>query len=305
MPLTHERAFQVRSYECDAEGRLRPATYLRYMQETAFDATAAAGYDMARYQAMGRTWLARETDLEIVRSPAYGDTVVVKTWVADFRRVRSRRAYELHLAGAGALLAQAITDWAFLDSGGRRPAAVPEEMKAAFFPEGAPDSAPARERFPAAPPAPPGVYRLWRHVEWQDLDMARHMNNAAYLDFVEDCAVQATAAHGWPPDRMRADGFAIVPRRYQIEYRQPATLDDELVLTTWLSGPQEEAMYRHFALARASDGAALVRARAVQVCTDRQTGQPIPIPAAYLADLAPNIAAGPDSAERNKGENGA
>ena len=200
MPLTHERAFRVRSYECDAEGRLRPATYLRYMQETAFDATAAGGYDLARYVAMGRTWLARETDLEIVRSPAYGDRVVVKTWVADFRRVRSRRAYELRLAGAGALLAQAITDWAFLDSSGQRPAAIPEEIKAAFFPEGAPASAPALERFPAAPAAPSGVYLLWRRVEWQDLDLPRHMNNAAYLDYVEDCAVQATAAHG-PPNR--------------------------------------------------------------------------------------------------------
>jgi acyl-CoA thioester hydrolase len=304
MPLTHERAFRVRSYECDAEGRLRPATYLRYMQETAFDATAAAGYDMDRYQAMGRTWLARETDLEMVRSPAYGDTVVVKTWVADFRRVRSRRAYELRLAGSGALLARASTDWAFLDSSGQRPAAIPAEMKAVFFPEGAPALAPARERFPAAPPAPPGVFRLWRRVEWQDLDQIGHVNNAAYLDLVEDCAVQAAAAHGWPPGRMRGEGFAIVPQRYQIEYRQPATLNEELALTTWLSGVQEHAIYRHFALARASDGAVLVRARAILFCTDRQTGQPIPMPVAYLADLAPNIAAEPAVAQRNEGENG-
>jgi acyl-CoA thioester hydrolase len=254
---------------------------------------------------MGRTWLARETDLEIAHSPAYGDTVVVKTWVDDFRRVRSRRAYELRLAGSGALLAEGITDWAFLDSHSQRPAAIPEELKAAFFPEGAPAPAPARERFPAAPPAPPGVYRLWRRVEWQDLDQVRHVNNAAYLDYVEDCAVQAAVAHGWPPGRLRAEGLAIVPHRYQIEYRQPATLNEELALTTWLSGVQEQAMYRHFALARASDGAVLVRARALLVCKDRHTGRRAPLPAAYLAELAPNIAAEPAGAESKEGDKGA
>lgn len=303
MPLTQERAFRVRYYECDAEGRLRPATYLRYMQEAAFDATAAAGYDMARYQAMGRTWLARETDIEILRSPTYQDTVLVKTWVADFRKVRSRRAYELCLAGSGALLAQASTDWAFLDSSGRRPAPIPAEMKSAFFPEGAPALAPARERFPSAPQPPSGAFRLWRRVEWQDLDQVGHVNNAVYLEYLEDCAIQAAAAHGWPPSRMQTEGFAILPRRYQIEYRRPAALNEELELTTWLSDVKADSAFCHFVLARTSDGAVLVRARAIQVCTDRQTGKPTRMPAAYLSDLAPNIATDPASAAGGQGEN--
>ena len=65
------------------------------MQEAAFDASAAASYDFRRYREMGRAWLVRETDIIYLRPLAYGDSVVVKTWVLDFRRVRSRRAYEL------------------------------------------------------------------------------------------------------------------------------------------------------------------------------------------------------------------
>ncbi len=41
-----ERAFRVRSYECDGYGHVNHANYLRYMQEAAFDASAAAGYDL-------------------------------------------------------------------------------------------------------------------------------------------------------------------------------------------------------------------------------------------------------------------
>ena len=81
----------MRHYECDAYGHVNHANYLRYMQETAFDASAAVGYDVARYEAIGRQWLVRETDITYLRPLVYGDTVIVKTWVADFRRVRSRR----------------------------------------------------------------------------------------------------------------------------------------------------------------------------------------------------------------------
>ena len=86
MPLIQVRTFRVRHCECDAYGRAKYASYLNYMQETAFDASAAAGYDLARYEAMGRYWLARETDIEYLYPLRYGDSVQVKTWMADFRR---------------------------------------------------------------------------------------------------------------------------------------------------------------------------------------------------------------------------
>ena len=63
MPLIHTRTFHVRHYECDSFEHLNNANYLRYMQEVAFDASTAAGYDLARYTAIGHHWLIRETDI--------------------------------------------------------------------------------------------------------------------------------------------------------------------------------------------------------------------------------------------------
>ena len=54
-----------------------------------------------------RQWLVRETDITYLRPLVYGDTVIVKTWVGDFRRVRSRRDYALRLAGSGEPVATA------------------------------------------------------------------------------------------------------------------------------------------------------------------------------------------------------
>ncbi|MCP4539314.1 MAG: acyl-CoA thioesterase [Chloroflexi bacterium] len=172
MPLTHIRTFRVRHYECDAYEHVKYANYLNYMQEAAFDASAAAGYDQARYDAMGHYWLVRETDVEYLRPLRYGDSVQVKTWVTDFRRGRSRRAYELELVESAELVARASTDWVFLNRDTGRPTTIPSEMINAFYPEGLPEQAPPRSRFPTAPPPSPGVFRLRQQVRWQDIDSA-------------------------------------------------------------------------------------------------------------------------------------
>ena len=285
MPLIHERTFRVRHYECDTYGYVKHANYLNYMQEAAFDASAAAGYSMARYATMDRYWLVRETDIEYLHPLRYGDSVQVRTWVADFRRVRSRRVYELRLAGSGRLAARASTDWVFLDTAAGRPVSIPREMMDAFFPEGMPDRAPPRHRFPSASPPDTGIVRLRRKVEWQDVDPAHHVNNAAYLAYLEECRFQAQAAIGWSQERMQEAGLAIHVRRYQVEYRKPGLLGDELELTTWTSDTRDTTALRHSAVTRVGDGELLAQAHMHWETIDPETEQPICIPATFVTDL--------------------
>ena len=289
MPRTHTRAFRVRHYECDAYGHLNNANYLRYMQETAMDASAAAGYDLARYAEIGHHWLIRETDIEYLRPLRYNDRVEVRTWVSDLQRVRSRRSYRFQLAGTDELVARADTDWVYLDSQTGRPASIPREMAVAFFPEGLPESFPPRHPFPTAPPPPAGVFVMDRRVTWSDLDPAQHLNNAMYLVFIEECGMQVIAAHGWPISRMASEGFAILLRRHQIQYLQPAFMNDELIISTWASGVRRSTATRHYAIRRAQDGATIAIIHTLGVWVDLSTGKPIRIPPGFLADFQPNI----------------
>jgi acyl-CoA thioester hydrolase len=289
MPLTHTRSFRVRYYECDAFGHLNNANYLRYMQEVAFDASAAAGYDLARYNEMSCHWLIRETDIEYLRPIQYGDTVEVKTWVADFLRVRSQRAYEFCLTGTGTLVARGRTDWVFVNSKTSLPTTIPDELTKAFYPEGLPDKFPVREVFPSAPPPPAGVFRMNRKVTWQDIDSAQHLNNASYLNYIEECAMQVIAAHGWPIQRMLSEGLAILIRRHQIQYLRPAVLDDELVLSTWASNVRRSTAVRHYTIHRARDNALLTRVHSTGVWVELKSQRPVRIPEHMLADFAPNI----------------
>jgi acyl-CoA thioester hydrolase len=291
MPLIHTRAFRVRYHECDAYGHVNNVNYLRYMQEAAFDASASAGYDFGRYAAMNRWWLVRQTEVEYRQPARYGDTIEVATWVMDFQRVRSRRRYELRSARSGQMVATGVTDWVFADATTGRPVPVPEEMVAAFFPEGYSGEPPPRQRFPSPPSAPPGLFRARRRVAWSDIDSAQRVNNTTYMTYVEDCGMRVLAAHGWSVPRMSAEGFGMVLRRHLIEHLQAAVLDDELEISTWVTEVRRASATRHYAITRLSDGALVARVNTEAAWVDLATGRPIRIPERFLADFASNTSA--------------
>ena len=290
MPLTHIRTFRVRHYECNAHKQVFPAVYMRYAQEAAFDASAAAGFDMDRYEELDRLWLVRETEIEYLHPLYYGDSVQVKTWVVDFRRVRSIRAYEFRNADSGLLVARATSDWVHLVLSTGRPAHISPEMKSGFYPEGPPPPAPARIRFPASPVPPPSASKQKRRAEWRDVDAAGHVNNAAYLSYIEECAKQGLAEQGWSPARMEAEGLAMTTRSHRIQYRQPAFLDEELELTTWLADLEETTAVRHTIINRVADGAEISRAITLHAWANLETGQPAAMPEAFRTDITPAIA---------------
>jgi acyl-CoA thioester hydrolase len=287
MPLTHTRQFRVRYYECDAYGHLNNAQYLRYMQETAFDASAEAGYDMRRYDEIGRHWLIYNTEIEYLAALHYDERVTVKTWVADFRRSTSRRMYEFYREEE--LVARAHTDWVLLDSLNGKPARIPDEMVGAFLPEGAPKPALQRQPFPAPPPAPAGVFRARRRVEFRDLDPVGHVNNAVYLEYASECGFQVVAHFDWPLERMLAAGFGIFLRRNRIEYLQPALLGEELEISTWAYHMRRSTATRYYAIRRTSDEALLARVSTEAVWVNINNGHVQRIPQDFLEDLRPNV----------------
>ena len=299
MPHTHYRTFRVRYYECDAHGHLNNANYLRYMQETAFEASAVAGYDLDRYKWMERLWLIRESGIVYLQPLVYNDRVVVKTWVADFRRVTSRRVYEFYRLPTtnwqtmppedGHLAASAYTDWVFIDTIQERPATIPTTLIKAFFPEGFPSRFPTRDPFPNLPPPPPEVFRSHHKVTFNDIDGMYHLNNAAYLNFVTECGMQVIAEYGWPWKRMLETGFGIYLRRNQIQYLQPAFPDDIIVIATWASDVRRSTAKRHYVLQRGPDGVTLAKVSTLSVWVNVETGKPIRIPESFLADFKANI----------------
>ena len=288
MPAIYERTFRARFNECDAYGHVNHAVYLTYMQEAAFDASADVGYDFPAHEALERLWFIRESQITYLKPLQYNDIFIVKTWVADVRRVRSRRMYEFRLARTGEPIANAYTDWVFLNSKSLRPATIPPEMALAYVPEGAADRL-IREPFPEPPAPPQGLFQSRRIVKWRDVDPAQHVNNTVYLHYLEDCATDLVRVLGWPVSRMSAAGFGIIARSYRIEYLEPALMDEELEIATWVSDVKRATAVRHYTIKRPADNQLIARARALWVWVNLENGRPMRIPENFLQDCASNI----------------
>lgn len=268
----HISIFPVRHYECDAYGHLNNIVYVRYLQQAALDADAVDGENLARPIASLRRWQTRRLDIEYLRPVRYGATVEVAVAQHGLDAETRRRRFTFRLAGADDPVAQAETEAILWEGRVEAPVAMPAELA-----------------LPPLPAPPAGVFTLRRTVGWQDLDMTRRVDDATLLGFTEACGMGVIAAHGWPAERMAAEGFAIILRHHKVEHFIPPALGDEVVVATWASDVKRVSAVRHYTLRRGRDGALLSRVDTLGVWVDLATGRPIRIPPQLLADFAPNL----------------
>ena len=123
-------------------------------------------------------------------------------------------------------------------------------------------------------------YELSIRVADADIDRQGHVNNVAFLRFVQDAA----AAH-WnaiAPDEARA-AFAWVVRKHEIEYLRLGLPGDELLVRTWVGEPAGATWERFTEVFRSGEDKPLATARTVWVLLDAATGRPRRVDASLVA----------------------
>jgi acyl-ACP thioesterase len=183
--------------------------------------------------------LARRVRLALDEPVAYGALLDVTTRVVGVRRFWARRENVVH-DPAGRLVGSATMDWIFTDETGR-PGRIPQEMERAFPVVPAQTQADQMDidnLYPTASLQPDLCV-----VPAHEIDPAGHMNNAAYLDLLED----ALASLGLDPQER--------PALYELEYLKPVTAGGTLERFVW-ELPSGSAM-----IARLPDGATVVKGR--------------------------------------------
>jgi acyl-CoA thioester hydrolase len=130
---------------------------------------------------------------------------------------------------------------------------------------------------------------MHRQVAWQDIDTMQHVNNAVYMEYINECSFQVCAAYNWPWQRMVEQGFVVFLRQARLQYLQPAVLGDELKIKTWVSSINRASAGRHYTIHRADDSILLAQAYTLGVWIDIHTFQPMRIPHEMLEDFAVNV----------------
>jgi acyl-ACP thioesterase len=213
-----ERPYRVRFDEAGPDSQLRASGFLRFAQDLAWIHSESAGFGREWYSDRGLTWLVRAIELDVLQSVEYGSSVEVSTEVIGFRRVWARRRSEFRPLGQGELVGVAITDWVLLNANGR-PVRPPQEILDAFGSDFG-DFTPMRMQQPTVP-----EYSNSREFRPRrsELDPMAHVNNAAYLDYMDEQFLGLERIrHGLP-----------VPRRYRAEFLFSAEAGAKVVGRGW------------------------------------------------------------------------
>lgn len=125
----------------------------------------------------------------------------------------------------------------------------------------------------------PEIYTTTIDVAADAIDANRHVNNTAYLRWMQDVAVEHSAALGWPLRRYFEAGATWVVRSHFVEYLRPAFEGDDLRLATWVSDLDEPRSTRRYVFWRDGDPRPVARAETLWVFVDLETGRPRGIPA--------------------------
>jgi acyl-CoA thioester hydrolase len=131
MPQVYRYDLVVTEDVIDENGHVNNVEYVRWMQDAAMHHAESIGCTLAT-KAAGATWVVRSHRIEYLKPAFYGEHISVLTWVSSFRRVQSLRKYRMIRAEDHAVLAEAETDWIFVDAQSGRLRSIPKDVSSVF-----------------------------------------------------------------------------------------------------------------------------------------------------------------------------
>lgn len=189
---------RARLGDVTASGRTRTDALARWLQDVAYDDVADAGL------ADAGVWVVRRLRMVVARFPRFDERVVLRTFCSGVGPRWAQRRTSLQGAAGARMEADAL--WIFLDPATQQPARLDERFDAVYG-EAAAGRRADRARLRHGNPHADLPRFDWR-FRVADVDLADHVNNAAYWTVLEE----RLAAVGADPETLDAE----------IEYRNAA-----------------------------------------------------------------------------------
>jgi acyl-CoA thioester hydrolase len=128
----------------------------------------------------------------------------------------------------------------------------------------------------------PDRFVAYLRVRHYEMDVLGHVNNAVYLHYLEQAAVEHSEHLGLTLADYERLGGIFIMRKLEIDFMRPAVAGDLLAVSTWVHEMRGARAMRKYEIAHADRRDILVQATAVWAWIERATGRPRPIPAAVL-----------------------
>lgn len=165
------------------DGRARLDALARWLQDAAYDDVLDGG------AVEDGAWVVRRSRVQVEAFPRVGEPLTVETWCDALGRTRLWAQRRTTIRGAHGALVEAVALWVHLDPATGRPRPLSSLQLALWEPSTRGREVRARLGHPAAPPDAPASSWAFRAA---DLDVAGHVNNAAYWTVAEEALAGTT-----------------------------------------------------------------------------------------------------------------
>lgn len=172
--------YEITAIHLDCFGRAKPSVLLHFAQEAAGAHCLELAADWNTLAARHMFWAVTRQKLQISRLPLLGERITVETWPMPTTKVaypRSTVAYDQD----GNEVFRAISLWVLMNTDTRAmilPGRSGLEINGALRGN--------ELAFPTSLHPQPLEHSYHRRVVYSDLDRNQHMNNARYMDWVDD-----------------------------------------------------------------------------------------------------------------------
>ena len=221
------KQYQVRLYEADFRGTLRPVSLLNYLQDTASAHSSRFGYSISELLLRNMTWVLSRYHISVRRYPSVGDTIRVSTWRSAIEGMFALRDFEI-TDSSGNILVTATSSWVIMNLETKRP--VKLEAVITDYPLVARRA--LNDDFAPLP-------KLGNHsieepfkVRIADLDMNHHVNHTVYVEWALESV-----------PREILEGFCLV--ELEVGYRAEAFYGDTVQARAVVTQEGNPATFLH------------------------------------------------------------
>ena len=195
--------------DCAPSGRTRLDALARWVQDVAYADMEAAGLDRLAI------WVLRRHRIRVLRFPVFGERCEVRTFCSGIGRMWAERRTTVTLAPAspaataedtsdqspvtaanpqaGSPLVETVGLWVHLDPEHRLPSPITEAEREIYAAAAGNRSISSRLRHPRPGADATEIGRAW-HFRRTEVDIADHVNNAAYWEPLEDELIESLPA---------------------------------------------------------------------------------------------------------------
>jgi len=236
--------FTVRTHDLDRSARLSASGICRILENPRWSALKPDGLVGASVN----IGVLRAQSLEIERRVGFGEKIEVSMWLSGVGRTSFSLGYTIRSTADGGVVARSAASFVSTDIEGRpRPVGPGLER---LLSDRQTIEVPRLDHRPGAD----AWYRDLA-VRASDVDLLRHVNQARYVDYIEDVRHACARAGGYGEH----GGAADAPLRYlAVSYEGQAREGDRLRVATWALGGAP-ARYA-FEVRREADAAPMTRA---------------------------------------------